>query len=277
MHRLYRPPTVSKASPSTLCQKCLKRGHYSFECKASTQERPYAARPSRTQQLLNPKLAPKLTTEVPDDLIRKPTALDNKPAHKSDDRGRKRSPSPASSRSSSVSTISTVATRSQSPPKSRYEARDKRSSKGGPESRRSRHGKKRARSESRSPGRDLDDSELDERNIRRRLSSFSPAPRGRRHSRARDGDRRTRSRSTGRNRRISRSPGGAGSWKGRQSRSRSPYANDRQMSDRPPQFERPPPQDFAMEQRAPSPPRQRSLSPYSKRIALTRNMGGMGR
>jgi len=52
-------------------QTNFKLRHYSYECKASAQERPYVPRPSRTQQLLNPKLVPKLTTEVPDDLMRK--------------------------------------------------------------------------------------------------------------------------------------------------------------------------------------------------------------
>lgn len=78
----------SKASPTTLCQKCLKRDmspsaaflillyadfaarHYSYECKATTQERPYISRPSRTQQLQNPRLMPKLSNDVPDDLQR---------------------------------------------------------------------------------------------------------------------------------------------------------------------------------------------------------------
>lgn len=86
----YRGPTIggpSKASASTLCQKCLKRDmctdplthfqtnlelrHYSYECKAVAQERPYVSRPSRTQQLLNPKLVPRLTSDVPQDLLRK--------------------------------------------------------------------------------------------------------------------------------------------------------------------------------------------------------------
>ncbi|KAL0465520.1 hypothetical protein QR685DRAFT_601166 [Neurospora intermedia] len=39
--------------------------HYSYECKASAAERPYIPRPSRTQQLFNPKLLPKLTSAVP--------------------------------------------------------------------------------------------------------------------------------------------------------------------------------------------------------------------
>lgn len=45
--------------------------HYSYECKVQLQERPYNARPSRTQQLLNPKLVPKLTNDTPDDATRK--------------------------------------------------------------------------------------------------------------------------------------------------------------------------------------------------------------
>lgn len=44
--------------------------HYSYECKATAQERPYTARPSRTQQLLNPRLMPKLSEDVPTDLQR---------------------------------------------------------------------------------------------------------------------------------------------------------------------------------------------------------------
>lgn len=72
MHSFNRGGGRRQATPANVqCQKCLKRGHYSYECKAQLQERPYKARPSRTQQLLNPKLAPKLTNHVPDDTIRK--------------------------------------------------------------------------------------------------------------------------------------------------------------------------------------------------------------
>lgn len=59
----YKFGGASKASASTLCQKCLKRGHYSYECTAAQQERPYVSRPSRTQRLLNPKLAPRITEQ----------------------------------------------------------------------------------------------------------------------------------------------------------------------------------------------------------------------
>jgi hypothetical protein len=79
----------SKTTPASVqCQKCLKRDmyplqsdssglltylerHYSYECKAAPQERPYVPRPSRTQQLFNPKLLPKLTNETPDTLQKK--------------------------------------------------------------------------------------------------------------------------------------------------------------------------------------------------------------
>ena len=116
----------SKASPQTLCQKCLKRGHYSYECKSSTQERPYVSRPSRTQQLTNPKLLPQLTSDVPNDLLRKKGVADEQLAKKEAERGRKRkleddgdsSVSRKMSRSassySSVSTISTNRSRSVS-------------------------------------------------------------------------------------------------------------------------------------------------------------------
>ncbi|CAH0053128.1 unnamed protein product, partial [Clonostachys solani] len=38
--------------------------HYSYECKVPAQERPYTSRPSRSQQLRNPKLIPKLTNDA---------------------------------------------------------------------------------------------------------------------------------------------------------------------------------------------------------------------
>lgn len=125
----YRGSTIgapSKATASTLCQKCLKRGHYSYECKAVAQERPYVSRPSRTQQLFNPKLVPKLTNDIPQDISGSKGKPDQ-PKQLDGDRGRKRDrdsndterprkikrPRSTSSRSSiSASTISTNASRS---------------------------------------------------------------------------------------------------------------------------------------------------------------------
>lgn len=127
----YRGATIggpSKATAATLCQKCLKRGHYSYECKAVAQERPYVSRPSRTQQLFNPKLVPKLTSDVSQDLLRKKGIADEQLAKKEleRERGRKRDRdnndlepaeskrvrSTSSGSSASVSTISTNASRS---------------------------------------------------------------------------------------------------------------------------------------------------------------------
>ena len=106
----------SKASPQTLCQKCLKKGHYSYECKSSAQERPYVSRPSRTQQLTNPKLLPQLTSDVPNDLLRKKGVADEELAKKEAERGRKRKleddgdSSASRKRSASASTYSSVST-----------------------------------------------------------------------------------------------------------------------------------------------------------------------
>ncbi|KAJ9642470.1 hypothetical protein H2199_004851 [Coniosporium tulheliwenetii] len=101
----------------------------SYECKASAQERPYASRPSRTQQLFNPKLVPKLTSDVPNDLLQKKGVADQLLAKNAEERGRKRAldnddttapprkrtRSVSSYSSSSVSTISTNLSRSPSP------------------------------------------------------------------------------------------------------------------------------------------------------------------
>ena len=77
---MYRRGPPKSTPASVQCQKCLKRDmfqlstssrprltfparHYSYECKASSQDRPYVSRPSRTQQLFNPKLVPKLASD----------------------------------------------------------------------------------------------------------------------------------------------------------------------------------------------------------------------
>eukprot|EP00243_Klebsormidium_subtile_P002107 TRINITY_DN14004_c0_g1_i1.p1 TRINITY_DN14004_c0_g1~~TRINITY_DN14004_c0_g1_i1.p1 ORF type:complete len:313 (+),score=54.59 TRINITY_DN14004_c0_g1_i1:196-1134(+) len=51
---------------SQVCQKCLKAGHWTYECK---NERVYIARPTRTQQLKHPKLQQKFLDpeELPPD------------------------------------------------------------------------------------------------------------------------------------------------------------------------------------------------------------------
>ncbi|KAI0472692.1 zinc knuckle-domain-containing protein [Xylariaceae sp. FL0804] len=120
----------SKATPANVqCQKCLKRGHYSYECKAAAQERPYVPRPSRTQQLFNPKLVPKLSSDVPAPLEKtkgvaaaelakreaeaaKRRGLDRDGDGVDDDASRRR-------RSASYDSVSTISTRSPSPPRAR--------------------------------------------------------------------------------------------------------------------------------------------------------------
>ncbi|KAJ3910563.1 zinc knuckle-domain-containing protein [Lentinula edodes] len=65
-----RPTNAPRASSSTVCQKCLGTGHYTYECKGA---RPYVSRPSRTQQLENPRVLAKLkasgkpSVEVPEE------------------------------------------------------------------------------------------------------------------------------------------------------------------------------------------------------------------
>ncbi|KAG9458727.1 hypothetical protein H6P81_003235 [Aristolochia fimbriata] len=49
---------ASSGSAASQCQKCFQPGHWTYECK---NERVYISRPSRTQQLKNPKLKMKLS------------------------------------------------------------------------------------------------------------------------------------------------------------------------------------------------------------------------
>ncbi|KAI2639994.1 zinc knuckle-domain-containing protein [Xylaria nigripes] len=286
----------SKSTPVNVqCQKCLKRGHYSYECKASAQERPYVARPSRTQQLLNPKLAPKLasdTTLAPRDTK---GIADQELAKREAERARQRqleddddtdNDIPERRRSNSYDSVSTISTRDastsnqrvsmspqrpsravQSPLPVRGSSRERSSDSGGDYERRyspSPKDHKRdtktyeaIRRRTRSLGRD--DSppsgrfDAEERPINRR-----PMDRRRR------GDSRSPSRSPqreDRNRYRSRSPQGA--WRQNQGSQRynnklsgERRRNDREQRGGPPRRDR----------------RERSLSPFSKRLALTQAM-----
>ncbi|CAM9000644.1 unnamed protein product [Rhodiola kirilowii] len=49
---------TTMGSSSSQCQKCFQTGHWTYECK---NERVYISRPSRTQQLKNPKLRMKIS------------------------------------------------------------------------------------------------------------------------------------------------------------------------------------------------------------------------
>jgi hypothetical protein len=278
----------SKASADTLCQKCLKRGHYSYECKASTQERPYKSRPSRTQQLLNPKLKPKLTTEVPEDLVRKKGVADEILKKKEEDRKRARSLSISSA--DSVSTISTnrSPSRSRSPRRRKH---DGQKSRGHDDKALRKRSRRSVSMDSRSPQESVED-----RNTRRRMSSFSPpGERGRRRTRSKSRSRSARMKSPHENARGRALRSMSGSVRSRSrstrrdrkrpagrrlsvSRSRSRTPDPMDTSD-----ERIPPNSGASRgrwgasppakrapSRSPSPyrgSRDRSLSPFSKRKA----------
>lgn len=277
----------SKSTPSNVqCQKCLKRGHYSYECKATTQERPYVPRPSRTQQLLNPKLAPKLTETAPVDLQKKQGVADQELAKREAERAKKRELErdgeesehegvPKRRRSVSYDSVSTISTRGsptspagrrlsrspspgrRSPPRSgNYSASDYRRD-------RDVHSPGQVYRSSRSPNRggrypqddenaDLDSDYHDTR-PRRYYSSVS------------------RSRS--------RSP--APTNQQRRFRTRSPRPERRRHDDSPPRYNaRRRLQESPQHRRFDDGPRgqpsrrerERSLSPFSKRLALTQVM-----
>ena len=271
--------------------------HYSYECKATAQERPYTSRPSRTQQLLNPKLAPKLNSDVPNELLRKKGVADEQLAKAELERGGERnrasaSPSPMASQSrkrsrsissyssNSVSTIST--NRSISPKRARR--KDEGSyfdSQQEPAETRARVTKRRysssphSSSESRSISPDdypypSDRRRSSEANQRRRHRQISPERRGRPDSH-RGASRRTKSRSLSLDRsRIAK-----------ERKSLTPASPGYSKADRRyPEYDRS--EDYSTridggENRRPgmNEPRQRkerSLSPYSKRLALTQSM-----
>ncbi|KAL2802131.1 zinc knuckle-domain-containing protein [Aspergillus granulosus] len=295
MNRYRNAPGVrgpSKATASTLCQKCLKRGHYSYECKVTAQERPYLARPSRTQQLQNPKLRPQLTTDVPDGPTRTKGTADALLAQREEERGRRRDldeSEPRDSRGltsertrsissvsgSSVSTISTNRSRSASP--RRGEGTRGRRAKSLTShhsfSRKRRHSdsssgysvssySSKERSRSRSP----------ERNIRRRRRESSPKERGRPRNMSRDDDRRDRNKSRSRNIDKNRNT------RGRRSVTPEKTIPERSYATRSPSIDKlhvPYNEKREDGRNRPFPRRERSLSPYSKRLALTQamNMG----
>ncbi|KAH8785731.1 zinc knuckle-domain-containing protein [Diaporthe sp. PMI_573] len=287
-----------KPTPANVqCQKCLKRGHYSYECKVQLQERPYNPRPSRTQQLLNPKLVPKLTNDTPDDATRKKGVADEELARKEVERARKRElddghepsgrePGSKRQRSSSVDSVSSISTGSSKspPPPRRASPSPRRDQDFSPPSRR--------------PGRSRSFGSVSDGSRRRSLTPDaqyrqhpgrhyeSPEPRERPHSRRgpRGDSPETETRPhMPQNRRPSvsddekpaprrqqrydsRSPGRSDP-RDRRRPEEGRYREHREYRDRdegPGRHRGPPPE--------PEPPRERSLSPFSKRLALTQAM-----
>ncbi|KAG6208231.1 hypothetical protein E4U35_000229 [Claviceps purpurea] len=114
-------------------QKTRSSRHANYIYQASSQERPYVSRPSRSQQLRNPKLVPKLTNDTPNPVEKKKGLADEILAKQEAQRTRlqelegRDEPDVASSpdrrrsvSSESVSTVSTaLSRRSRSPRSSR--------------------------------------------------------------------------------------------------------------------------------------------------------------
>ncbi|KAI0514507.1 hypothetical protein F5B22DRAFT_647546 [Xylaria bambusicola] len=278
----------SKSTPANVqCQKCLKRD----KCSAtSTQERPYVPRPSRTQQLFNPKLVPKLTSDTPNALQDKKGVADQELAKREAERARKlesersdddvdRDPS-RRERSSSYDSVSTISTRGPSSPAHR------RPSVSPQRSGRAFHSPPPKQGSTRRRSFDSDRDHNSHSPQRHARGTQSPSPRRRRtRSSSRDDSTRrgrldpdeqpvNRRWEDKRRRRYSQSPSRSPSPENRRRfRSRSPAAPWR-PDDNPPRYNSPPHRRHDREQRgAPRRnARERSLSPFSKRLALTQAM-----
>ncbi|KAM5448845.1 hypothetical protein McanMca71_007498 [Microsporum canis] len=248
------------------------RGPPSKATPTTLQERPYGARPSRTQQLSNPRLRPQLSTEVPNDLLRTKGVADEQLSRAKEERSRlspSRSPerdyegATRSSRKrarsvSSCSSVSTISTsRSRSPPgRSRRDTQPSRSNA------RPRSPARMARPEANQAdlGSDGHANEMphrihDQSSHRYRRSRYSDSREpDRRRERSRE-DTSHRSRRPERRRERSTS----------EDEDQHSLPRSRGRAPRQPSFEGHP-------VRQNSPPRQRSLSPYSKRLALTQAM-----
>jgi len=164
-----RSANQPRATASTVCQKCLGTGHFTYECKSS---RPYITRPSRTQQLENPRVLAKLkvdgkpSVEVPEEFKNKSgTAnriLEAKEKARAKEDGSKKKRGRSSSRSDSDSSDSGTDSGSDSDSDSDSDSgsssdSDSKSGSGSASDsdsgRRGRAARPRARSDSRSPSR----------------------------------------------------------------------------------------------------------------------------
>ncbi|EGU87209.1 hypothetical protein FOXB_02288 [Fusarium oxysporum f. sp. conglutinans Fo5176] len=282
---------------------------YLPSAESTAQERPYVSRPSRSQQFRNPKLVPKLTNETLNPLEKKKGVADEELAKLEAERACEREreqrddgliePNVKRHRSvssHSVSTISTAAPRSPSPGKDRARSPAQSPRSRSPYLDNSQRGRQddsrsRSRSRSRSPSLNRSRSPRVEARHRRSDSGSSPSPE--------DFDRRDQYRS--------RDPlpsvkGSAPATHPREypSKSRSPHSLRRQRSGSPrsPQprgrrderpdrsstrhdRERLPPRGRFDDRRhghgGPGPgdqARERSLSPFSQRLAMTQAMKG---
>ncbi|KAI0407651.1 zinc knuckle-domain-containing protein [Xylaria palmicola] len=282
----------SKSTPANVqCQKCLKRGHYSYECKTSTQERPYIPRPSRTQQLLNPKLAPKLASDTADAPKNTKGLADQELAKREAERTRQReleqdddtdNDVPKSERSASYDSVSTISTRGLPSPAHRRTSRSPMSPGGAARNPSPARGSSRRRSfasgsayerrHSPSPERHRRDA-MSPRPTRRRTRSPSHDD-GLRHGRYDSEEQLANRRHDDGRVKAAQSPSQSPSPQNRRRfRSRSPRGPWRRDNTHPRDHDRP-----AGPQRGPRgggpshDTRERSLSPFSKRLALTQAM-----
>ncbi|KAI0387151.1 zinc knuckle-domain-containing protein [Hypomontagnella monticulosa] len=293
----------SKSTPANVqCQKCLKRGHYSYECKASTQERPYVSRPSRTQQLFNPKLVPKLTSDVPDTLQKQKGVADEELAKREAERAKKREleedgsgdESPKRRRSASYDSVSSISTRrSASPPWARQPVTDpvdvlRRESTSPPPAsyapRRDSYGsngsyQRRYPSDSPGPARNRSPSDRPSRRSRSPTRDRDISPVHSRYSTRDEAPKQSSPRS--RYRKYSSSPSQSPPPHYRRGyRSRTPDKPRRRGRSPPRRHDerasRDPAPTYGSSRRQEAPPRreqrERSLSPFSKRLALTQAM-----
>ncbi|OWT42696.1 zinc knuckle domain-containing protein [Pochonia chlamydosporia 170] len=258
--------------------------HYSYECKASSQERPYVSRPSRSQQLRNPKLLPKLTSDTPnplekkagvaDEVLQKREAERAKQEARDDSENESLPPSPKRRRSASSASVSTISTDASR--RSRSPARDSRSPP--PQRRR------------RSP--DIDE-EQGRQSVERSLSRSPPPVKRAGRSESRDSH---SPRHAPQERRYrDREDVGDAESRPRRSRPNSPPRHDAQeqrrrvsyASQSPEPDERRPPRGYDHRardrrnnherRRDTGRPRPRSLSPFSRRLAMTQSMNRGGR
>ncbi|KAK8879338.1 zinc knuckle-domain-containing protein, partial [Apiospora arundinis] len=261
--------------------------HYSYECKAAAQERPYISRPSRTQQLFNPKLAPKLTEAKPPALESKQGVADQELAkleaerakkrelERDDDEGSERGEISKRRRSASydsVSTISTGRSRSRSPSPARDLSRSPSPVRRAAPSRSATPDQRRP--QRRGYSRDSRSVERSLSPVGRARDSYEKHP-AEQSSRRGEPARRRPSRSSPRSDR-SRSPAGKKGF-----RSRSPQPPMSRTADPHRRRDGPRAEDYMSDRqgagrsRDPAPrsqQRERSLSPFSKRLALTQTM-----
>ncbi|OWZ04240.1 hypothetical protein PHMEG_00023888 [Phytophthora megakarya] len=80
--------TSSASITAAMCQKCLRPGHWTYECK---NEAVYVQRPSRSQQLKNPKLRQPFNMDKPPELLEEvQTANGSQKLKRKDKEGKKR-------------------------------------------------------------------------------------------------------------------------------------------------------------------------------------------